>query len=1013
MDRFNLSRWAVRQPALIGFLIALLFATGTAEFFALPRAEDPSFTLKEMIVAARWPGAAPDRMRSLVAGPIERKLRGTESLDFQQSYCVEGACVIQLALRDDAPKQRVPGIWQQVRREIADVAPDLPAGAQVSANDDYSDVYGYVFAFAGADNRRLVQIAERTRDAMLRLPGAAKAQIVGEVPRRLFVDVDAGRLAGMGIAPGQLAQALAQRAAVTPAGISESALRVPVRVDGAPDGIDTLSELSVATPAGPMRVGDLATVSNGHADPPDAFVRHAGRPAVVLAIAMAPGADGLGFGAALRTTAAAIARTLPAGVRMTQVEDQSAVIREAIDAFMIKFFCALTVVLVVAFLTLGWRTGIVVALSVPLTLAIVALAMGAAGIGLERISLGALILSLGLLVDDAIISVEAMVVQMEKGAAREEAAAYAWTHTAFPMLTGTLLTIVGFLPVGFARSTTSEYADGIFWVTGAALIVSWVVAVVFTPYLGVRLLPAVPADRARHDPHDTPAYRRLRRIVGWCLDHRWLVVGATGALLLVSLAGAGLVRQQFFPTSDRPELIVDVALRPGSAIGTTQAAVRRIEAAIGRDPDLRSIDSYIGEGTPRFYLPYGPALPNPARATLMLVAADLAARERLAARLATLHVAPAATLHVRRLSLGPSTGFPVQYRVIGPDPERLRAIAAQIVRVLRTTPGARDVQTDWGSPAPATQVHVDGAALARLGTDRSTLEGEIDALVSGHSAGEVLDGSKRIGIVVRAASRDRGDPGQLADLTIRTPAGAVPLRAVARIGTAMEQPIVWSRDGARCLTVQADMTGDVQAAQLVDAAEPRLAAIRAALPNGYRIEDGGDGELSAKANGAIYDLLPVTLAAMLLLLMIQLRSVGRTLLVLATAPLGIVGAVAALLVTGAPFGFVALLGLIALAGMIMRNAIILVDQVSRHEAEGMTVTAAIVTATVGRSRPVVLTALAAVLAFIPLCFNVFWGPMAIVMIGGLIGATIMTLVSLPALFALAFARHAAEETIDA
>ncbi|TCP72388.1 efflux RND transporter permease subunit [Sphingomonas sp. PP-CE-1G-424] len=1004
MDRFNLSRWAIRHPALVGFLIALLFAAGAAQFFALGRDEDPTFTLKEMIVAASWPGASPTQMRAQVADPIERRLRATEDLDFLQTYCVDGRCVIRVSLKDSAPKDRVPVIWQQVRKQLKDLEPGLPAGATVVADDDYADVYGYVFTLTGADNARLVALAEQARDAMLRIPGAGKVQITGEVPRRLFVDVDSRRLAALGLSPDAVVQALAKRSSVAPAGVVERSMRVPVRIGGTVDGVDTVETTAIPAANGTISVGDVGVVSNGYADPPDGLVRDAAKPAVVLAIAMAPGADGLGFGKHLSQVAATFGHTLPAGITMTQVEDQSQNIREAVNAFLIKFFCALTVVLLVAFVTLGWRTGVVVALSVPLTLAIVALFMGASGIGLERISLGALILSLGLLVDDAIISVEAMVVQLEKGASRADAAAYAWTHTAFPMLTGTLLTIVGFLPVGFAQSTTSEYAGGIFWVTGSALLVSWVVAVVFTPYLGVRLLPEAHAHHDADAIYDTPVYRRLPSVVDACLARRKTVVAVTAALLVASLAGAMLVRQQFFPVSDRPEIIADVSLRPGSSLAATSAAVKRIEANIAKDHDIAQADSYIGQGSPRFYLPYGPSLPDPATATMVLVATDLHARERVIARLLANHASPEAKLHIRRLSLGPSAGFPVQYRVIGPDPEMLRTIAARLQAVLRTTPGTTAVQADWGTPSVAMRLDLDAERVARLGLDRARLAGDVATMMSGQPAGDVLRGTKRIGIVVRGTAADRADPGRLADMAVSTPGGPVPLGQVARIGATTEQPILWTRNGELCMTVQADMTGDVQASEVVDAAAARVAAIATSLPAGYRIEDGGDSELSAKANDAIYALLPVTFALMLVLLMIQLQSIGRTLLVLATAPLGLIGAVAALVVTGAPFGFVALLGLIALAGMIMRNSIILVDQVTHNQADGMDLHAAIRAATIGRSRPVVLTALAAVLAFIPLCFNIFWGPMAIVMIGGLIGATILTLVALPALYALAFDR---------
>ncbi len=1004
MNRFNLSKWAVEHPALVGFLIALIFAAGSLQFFRLGRAEDPSFTLKEMIVAGSWPGATAEQMQAQVADPIERKLRSVESVDYLQTYCVEGGCVTQLALRDDTPKARVPIIWQQVRRVLKDLEPSLPAGAGLAANDDYSDVYGYVFMLTGRDNAALVRQAERIREEILRLPGASKVEIAGEIPRRLYVEFDPRRLAGVGVSPGQLARALARRSAVTPAGTAELGLRTPVRVGGAVDGVQAVEDSYVQTASGVARIGDLARVDRGYADPPLSMVRHGGEPAVVLSVAMAPGADGLAFGKALRQTADRLGAGLPAGVKLAQVQDQSLIIQEAVGAFLIKFFCALSVVLVVAFLTLGLRTGVVVALSVPLTLAAVALFMGAAGIGLQRISLGALILSLGLLVDDAIISVEAMVVQMEKGASRAAAAAYAWTHTAFPMLTGTLLTVVGFLPVGFAQSTTSEYADDIFWVTGAALVFSWIVAVVFTPYLGVKLLPDPKPHATGTDLYDTPLYRRLRGLVQACVDHRRVVVAATAGLLLLSLAGELLVRQQFFPPSDRPEIIVDLALRPGASILATSKAAATIEASLKNDPDVAQLDTFVGEGAPRFYLPYGPTLPNPATATVVVVAKDLEARERLIERLSTHTPVPEAKVHVRRLSLGPSTGFPVQYRVIGPDAERLRDISERVARVLRDTPGAMAVQINWGERIPTRTLQFDPARLARLGADRAGVADALDTVLSGRVVGEVLDGDKRVAMVLRGEREDRQDPGRLATLPVETAEGAVPLDQLARVGVGDELPIAWRRNSEPAMTVQADMVGEVQASEIVERAKDRLAAIGASLPEGYRIEVGGDEELSAKANKAIYDLLPATLAIMLLLLMVQLQSLGRTALVLMTAPLGLVGAIAALLITGAPFGFVALLGLIALAGMIMRNSIILVDQVERNRADGMGLCEAIVEATIGRSRPVVLTALAAVLAFIPLCFNIFWGPMAIVMIGGLLGATALTLLALPALYALVFDR---------
>jgi len=526
--------------------------------------------------------------------------------------------------------------------------------------------------------------------------------------------------------------------------------------------------------------------------------------------------------------------------------------------------------------------------------------------------------------------------------------------------------------------------------------------VVFTPYLGVKLLPDPKPHAAGRDPYDTPLYRRLREVIGFCLRRKGMVAAATAGLLALSLVGAILVRQQFFPPSDRPEIIIDMALRPGASIEATSRAAAKVEGALKGDADVAQLDSFVGQGAPRFYLPYGPSLPNPATATLVVVAKDLGARERLIERLSASPVAPEAKIHVRRLSLGPSTGFPVQYRVVGPDAGVLSDVSEQVAAVLRDTRGATAVQVNWGERAPTRTLELDAARAARLGADRAGVSETLDMIVSGRAAGEVLDGVKRVAVTLRGTAADRTDPSRLATVPIDTAAGPTPLGQLARLGVGDEQPIVWRRDGEPTMTVQCDMVGAVQASEIAARAKSRIEAIARRLPEGYRIEEGGDEELSAKANKAIYDLLPATLAVMLLLLMVQLQSVKRTLLVLATAPLGLVGAVAALLITGAPFGFVALLGLIALAGMIMRNSIILVDQVDRNQAGGMALAAAIIDATVSRSRPVVLTALAAVLAFIPLCFNIFWGPMAIVMIGGLLGATALTLLALPALYALAF-----------
>jgi multidrug efflux pump subunit AcrB len=724
----------------------------------------------------------------------------------------------------------------------------------------------------------------------------------------------------------------------------------------------------------------------------------------VIAVSMAKGTNGLAFGSALRAEAARIAAGLPTGISMQQIADQPRVIEEAVSEFLLKFAVALGVVLLVSFLSLGLRTGVIVALSVPLTLAMVFVSMDAMGIELQRISLGALILSLGLLVDDAIIAIEMMVVKLEEGWDRLRAATFAWSSTAMPMLTGTALTVAGFMPVGLAQSTTGEYAGGIFWVVGLALACSWIVAVLFTPYLGVLLLPTPRKIVSHAAMYQSRIYSLLRVAVQFSVRHRIVVVTATALLFLASLAGMGLVRQQFFPSSARPELIVDVTARQGASIGVTRAAVAKLEAMIAHDPDIAWTTSYIGNGPPRFFLAFNPALPNDAIATVLIVAKDGAeARERVRDRLqaiAASEAIPEARIRVSRLELGPPVGFPVQFRIVGPDLAQVRQIADRALEALRATPGTRDVQLAWGERAASMRLELDQARLRQLGLSPAEVAASLQTLLSGTTATQIRDRTKLVDVVLRAVPGERLDLDRLPDLTISTAAGPLPLSQIARIVPQAEEPILWRRDRDSYLTVEADVQDGLQAPDVTAAALPRLAPIKASLPEGYRLETGGAAEESAKANGALFAIFPLMGVTMLVLLMIQLQNIKRALLVIATAPLGIIGAVAALLAADAPFGFVALLGVIALAGMIMRNSVILIDQVRQDQEAGLDVATAIVESTVRRARPVVLTALAAMLAFVPLSLNVFWGPMAIAMIGGLAIATALTLSYLPALTAL-------------
>ncbi|HET9019981.1 MAG TPA: efflux RND transporter permease subunit [Acetobacteraceae bacterium] len=1005
MKGFNLSAWAVTHRSLVGFLIALIFVAGGLSYTKLGRNEDPNFTVKLLVVTAEWPGATARETQDLLAEPIERKLQDLAHLDNLNTFVRPGFVATMVTFRDDTPPADVPDLFYQARKKLDDLRPSLPAGIYGPAvNDEYTDVYGAVFALTGADNAELVRQAERIRDRFLRVPGTEKVTILGEIPRSVDVEFSQSRLAALGVTVPEIAQAIARQNAIADAGLVETDVtRVPLRVDGALTGPRSLADVPVAAGGAALRLGDIASIHRGYQDPPQFSVRHDGAPAVVVAVSTQTGVNRLSYGDALRGEADAIRADLPAGISLQQIADQPQVIQEAVGEFQLKFCVALGVVLVVSFLSLGWRTGIVVALAVPLTLALVFVVMDIMGIELQRVSLGALIISLGLLVDDAIIAVETMVVKLEEGWDRIRAATFAWQSTAFPMLTGTLVTAAGFLPVGIARSATGEYAGGIFWVVTVALLASWVVAVIFTPYLGVLLLPT-PKHKASHDAiYDTRPYRALRQVVSFAVRRRRSVVLATVALFLVSVGGMGLVKQQFFPTSARPELVVDVTLRQGASHQATEAAVRKVEAVLGKDADVSWFTSYIGGGPPRFLLAYNPALPNDSVATIVLTTKGPEARERVRARLmafAAREAVPQARIRVSRLELGPPVGFPVQFRVVGNDLARVRRAADMVLGAVRATPGTRDAQLAWGERAPSVRLELDQTRVRQLSLAPVDIAQTLATLESGLTATQIRDRTKLIDVVLRAEPAERLDLDRLPDLVVPTAAGPLPLGQIARIVPQTEEPILWRRNRQPYLTVQADVQDGLQAPDVTAAALPAIKALK--LPEGVHVETGGATEESAKANGALVAVFPVMVGAMLLLLMVQLQSLPRVLLVLATMPLGIIGAVAALLAADAPFGFVALLGVIALGGMIMRNTIILVDQVRQDQEAGLGLREAIIESTVRRARPVVLTALAAVLAFIPLSLNVFWGPMALAMIGGLLVATVLTLLFLPALYAWSF-----------
>jgi multidrug efflux pump len=1014
MRGFNLSAWAVSHQTLVLFLILLLGGAGVMAYINLGRDEDPSFTVKTAIVYAAWPGATAKEMQFQVADRIEKKLQELPYFDTVKTFSKPGVILAQLELRDSTPPGQVPWLFYLLRRKMADVKPDLPDGViGPLVNDEYGDVDSilYTIRSESADYAQMKLVAESARQRLLKVPNVTKVTIYGTQEERIFVDVDDMKLANLGVGPQAILDSLAKQNAVAPAGIVQTdGPRIPLRVTGAFDGVETVKDTPVASSNGTVfRLGDIATVTRGFIDPPEFLIRQRGVPALAFGVVMQKGANILHLGEQVEAAMAEIMRATPAGFTYERIANQPKIVEEAVGEFMRSFAEALAIVLAVSFLSLGWRTGIVVGLSVPLVLAIVFVVMQLTGLNLHRITLGALIIALGLMVDDAIIAVEMMQVKMEQGVSRAEAAGFAWTSTAFPRLTGALVTAAGFMPVGLSVSSTGEYAGAIFSVVGLALLASWLVAGMFTPYLGLKLLPHVKVHHG--DPnaiYHTPMYERLRAAVGWCVRHRVWVVGATAIAFGISLVGFTHVPQQFFPTSERNELFVQFRMPEGSTLGATAAAAKKVEQLIAGDDDAATSTTYIGQGPPRFWLGLNPALPNEAYAEMVIVAKDVQARERLKAKVDTAvakGAVPESRVRTDRFAFGPPVGFPVQFRVIGTDPETVRSIAYQVRDIMRANHDTIDTQLDWDGQMPSVKLVLDQDRVRALGLEPQTVSQSLQALVTGYPVTTVRDRTEKVGVVARAIASQRGELGSIGDLTIMARNGVpVPVSQVARIERGFEDAISWRRNRDLTMTVRGDIRDGVQAPDVSKRIWADLAGLRAKLPVGYRLEMGGSIEESAKANTALFAIFPAMLVVMLLILMLQLQSFSRLTLTLLTAPLGLIGATAALLMSGMPFGFVTLLGLIALAGMIIRNTVILVDQIEHDVAAGSTRGVAIIEATVRRARPVVLTALAAILAMIPLSRSGFWGSMAVAIMGGLLVATVLTILFLPALYALWFRR---------
>jgi multidrug efflux pump subunit AcrB len=1008
---FNLSAIAVRERAVTLFFIILLAAAGVYAFLMLGRAEDPNFTIKTLTVTMVWPGATAREMQDLVAEPLEKRLQELTWYDRVETSTRPGYAYLTLTLKDSTPPSAVQEEFYQARKKLGDEVRNMPQGVLGPfINDEYSDVSFALYALKaeGMPMRELARQAETIRQDMLHVAGVKKINILGERPEQIFVDFSFAKLATLGVSAQYIIAALQRQNTVTPSGsIDTKGPRVFIRVDGAYDSVQAIADTPIVAAGRTLKLSDVADIRRGYEDPPTYIIRHQGEPAIMLAVVMQEGWNGLALGKALKERAAAIAKTLPLGMTLDKVTDQAVNITSAVDEFMLKFAMALGVVLLVSLLSLGWRVGIVVAAAVPLTLAVVFLIMLETGRFFDRITLGALILALGLLVDDAIIAIEVMVVKMEEGMDRIKAAAYAWSHTAAPMLSGTLVTIAGFLPVGFAPSTAGEYAGNIFWVAGFALIVSWIVAVVFTPYLGVKMLPEIkPIEGGHHAIYDTPNYRRLRRLITFAVRHKLLTCAVVGITFLLAGAGMGALKQQFFPTSDRPEVLVEVRLPEGTSIETTTAAVEKLERWLHGQPEAKIITSYIGQGAPRFFLALSPELPDPAFAKIVVLTPDAEARDALKHRLrqaVAQGLAPEAYVRATQFVFGPPSVFPVEFRIMGPDLAQLYAISEKALNIMRSVPDVREANRDWGNRTPVLRFIPDQDRLNLIGLSPADVGQQLQFLLTGMAVTQVREDIRNVSVVARSAGGERLDPTRLADFSLTSRDGhSIPLDQIGHSEIRLEEPILKRRDRTPVITVRSEINEATQPPEVSKQVLKALQPLIASLPSGYRIEMGGSIEESAKANDALGKIFPAMIAATLIIIMLQVRSFSTMAMVMLTAPLGLVGVVPALLVFHQPFGFNAILGLIGLAGILMRNTLILTEQIKENRAAGLDDYHAVIEATVQRTRPVILTALAAVLAFIPLTHSVFWGSMAYTLIGGTAVGTVLILLFLPALYAAWF-----------
>ncbi|MDR3461704.1 MAG: efflux RND transporter permease subunit [Beijerinckiaceae bacterium] len=1008
---FNLSRWAIENPSITRFLVAVIVIAGALGLMNIGQKEDPDFTFRVMIVEALWPGASLADMQDQVVNKIERKLQETPHLDYVHSFTRPGSAIITVSIKGDTTSSDVSNAFYQVRKKVGDIANELPTGLLGPYfNDEFGDTFITLHAITGDGYSfpELKVYAKAARDKLLRVPGVEKVSILGDQDQKIHIDVSSKVLAERSISALDIQNAIKGQNNVDSAGNVETATRsVRVSVDGDLRSAADVADLRLKAGKDVIRLGDIAKVTDGLEDPFTRKYRFNGKDAVEIGVVMARGFNVTTVGADVHKALASFEGTLPAGVEIGQISDQPEVVRDAIHEFAEALIEALAIVLAVSFLSIGWRAGLVVAITIPLVLAATFAIMYEMGIDLQRISLGALIIALGLLVDDAMIAVEMMERKLEEGFGRLEAASFAYRSTAFPMLTGTLITTAGFIPVGFAASTAGEYVRTLFYVVGIALVVSWFAAVFFTPWIGHSILKERKAnhDAPHHDVYETPFYRALRATVAWCVDRRGTVLALTLGAFVIAIVAFGAIPKDFFPQSARPEILVDLWLPEGTSTKETEAQAKAFEAKMLRDPDQRLIATYVGEGAPRFVLTLDQQLGNPNFAQLLVMARDVPSRERLIVKMRGILAQdfPSIRSKVDRLFLGPPVGWPVQMRVVGPDRDEVRKIAEQVADVYRQDPRLGTIHTDWLEPVTTMKLTIDQARARALGVSSQRIRQTVQASLSGVPLADIRDGEETISIVLRQPESERTVLSAVESTYVASDlGGAVPVSQVARVVPVLEPGIEWRRDRLPTVTVRATIPDGVQATEISNRIFAQLAPLRASLKPGYTIAIQGASEDSAESQGSIAAKAPIMLFTILVLLMIQLRHFGKAMLVLVTGPLGIIGAAAALLVTGSPFGFVAILGVIALLGIIMRNSVILLDQIGQDIDSGLDPVDAVIGSAVRRFRPIMLTAAAAVLALIPITRSVFWGPLAYAMMGGIIVATALTILVLPASYAFFF-----------